>query len=188
MRNSDLLKKYILTHLPCKCNIKGAKSVKDYKVKSLKTAIVTDIDNNTGVCTDVIIRSYRAVGIDLQQLVHEDMIANFEEYPSKQIWGLTKPDSNIDHRRVPNLQIFFERNGEKLDITFNPDDYYPGDIVVWGGFRNGSSPWHIGIVVRGNSIMTGNPFVVHNIGYGPEKEDMLFDFPIIRHYRYYPEV
>ena len=147
-----------------------------------------DVPDHTGVCTDVIIRAYRAVGVDLQQLVHEDMLANFDEYPSKQIWGLTKPDSNIDHRRVPNLQIFFERNGEKLDITFNPDDYKPGDIVVWGGFKNGSSPWHIGIVVRGNSIMTGNPFVVHNIGYGPEREDMLFDFPIIGHYRYYPEV
>ena len=143
-----------------------------------------DVPNNTGVCTDVIIRSYRAVGIDLQQLVHEDMIANFEEYPSKQIWGLTKPDSNIDHRRVPNLQIFFERNGVKLDITFNPEDYKEGDIVVWGGFKGDSSPWHIGIIAGGRSLFTGNPYVVHNIGKGPEMEDILFDFLIIGHYRY----
>jgi uncharacterized protein YijF (DUF1287 family) len=147
-----------------------------------------DVPDSTGVCTDVIIRSYRAVGIDLQQLIHEDMEKNFDLYPSKEIWGMTKPDSNIDHRRIPNLQTFFKRYGIILDISDNRNDYHPGDIVVWGGFRNGSSPWHIGIVTDIQCWVTGNPFVVHNIGYGPEMEDILFDFPIIGHYQYYPEV
>lgn len=102
-----------------------------------------DIPSYFGVCTDVIIRTYRKIGIDLQKEVHEDMLKEFDSYPSKRIWGLTKPDKNIDHRRVPNLQIFFSRKGKIVPITKNPDDYLPGDIVTW--MLKGNLP-HIGIV------------------------------------------
>ncbi|HSG31500.1 MAG TPA: DUF1287 domain-containing protein, partial [Thermodesulfobacteriota bacterium] len=90
-----------------------------------------DVPENVGVCTDVIIRSYRKIGADLQKLVHEDMKANFSAYPSKKIWGLTRPDKNIDHRRVPNMQTFFSRHGEVLKISTNPGDYKPGELVTW---------------------------------------------------------
>lgn len=143
-----------------------------------------DVPKNTGVCTDVIIRSYRHVGIDLQQLVHEDLKANFDAYPSKRIWGLTRPDTNIDHRRVPNLQVFFERNGKSLPITTNPDDYLPGDIVSW--MLPGNMP-HIGIVSDVKDSSSGVPLVVHNIGFGPKRNNALFDYPITGHYRYLPE-
>jgi uncharacterized protein YijF (DUF1287 family) len=102
-----------------------------------------DVPADRGVCTDVIIRAYRQLGIDLQQLVHEDMVANFDKYP--QSWGLSKPDSNIDHRRVPNLMTFFKRHGEVLPITKNPKDYKPGDIVCW---NLGAGILHIGIVAQ----------------------------------------
>uniref|UniRef100_UPI0040480ADF DUF1287 domain-containing protein n=1 Tax=Rheinheimera sp. TaxID=1869214 RepID=UPI0040480ADF len=102
-----------------------------------------DVPADIGVCTDVVIRSYRALGIDLQQLVHEDMRADFDLYPSKRIWGLTKPDSNIDHRRVPNLQTFFSRYGEQLALSRQGIDYQPGDLVTW--LLPGNLP-HIGIV------------------------------------------
>lgn len=139
-----------------------------------------DVPADTGVCTDVLIRSYRALGVDLQQLVHEDMVANFSRYPSKQRWGLSTTDKNIDHRRVPNLQTFFTRHGESLSISDNAEDYLPGDIVTW--LLPGNLP-HIGIVVseKGRS---GNPKIVHNIGAGPKLEDRLFEFPITGHYRY----
>lgn len=144
-----------------------------------------DVPANTGVCTDVIIRSYRAIGTDLQKLVHEDMSANFSQYPSKHIWGLTGTDRNIDHRRVLNLQTFFSRQGQKLAITANKEDYAPGDIVTW--MLPGNLP-HIGIVTDHKSALTANPLIVHNIGSGPKQEDMLFDYTITGHYRYVPEL
>jgi uncharacterized protein len=143
-----------------------------------------DVPAEIGVCTDVIIRSYRAIGTDLQQLVHEDMAADFDAYPSRRIWGLSSTDSNIDHRRVPNLQAFFTRHGESLPLSRNPDDYSPGDLVTW--MLPGNLP-HIGIVTDKVSGETGNPLVVHNIGAGPRLEDMLFAYPITGHYRYVPE-
>jgi len=143
-----------------------------------------DVPANIGVCTDVIIRSYRTLKIDLQKLVHEDMLANFDEYPSKRIWGLNKTDRNIDHRRVPNLQTFFKRHGKVLSKSDNPDDYKPGDIVTW--MLAGNLP-HIGIVVDQINPKTGNPYIVHNIGLGPQKEGMLFDYTITGHYKFIPE-
>ena len=143
-----------------------------------------DVPQNIGVCTDVVIRCYRKVGVDLQQLVHEDMTTSFSEYPSRRIWGLQSTDTNIDHRRVPNLQTFFTRHGKKLPVTQNSNDYKPGDIVTWNLARN--LP-HIGIVVDKKSTRTGNPLIIHNVGNGPEMEDCLFDYQITGHYRYSPE-
>ncbi len=142
-----------------------------------------DVPSNIGVCTDVIIRSYRKMGVDLQKRVHEDMKSNFSQYPSKKIWGLSRPDTNIDHRRVPNLQVFFSRNGQNLRVTNKAPDYSPGDIVTW--MLPGNLP-HIGIVTDQYNENTGNPMIVHNIGGGPELEDMLFMFQITGHYRYIP--
>ena len=142
-----------------------------------------DVPGNIGVCTDVVIRSYRAIGTDLQKLVHEDMAANFEAYPSKRIWGLNSTDKNIDHRRVPNLQAFFSRQGETLAISDKAEDYKPGDLVTW--MVSGNLP-HIGIVTDKVSFFSGNPKIVHNIGSGPQLEDMLFSYPITGHYRYNP--
>jgi uncharacterized protein YijF (DUF1287 family) len=143
-----------------------------------------DVPSNIGVCTDVIIRSYRAIGTDLQKLVHEDMAQNFVSYPSKRIWGLKSPDKNIDHRRVPNLQTYFTRHGIKLSISTNNQDYAPGDIVTW--MLPGNLP-HIGIVTNKISASTGNPLVAHNIGAGPNLDDMLFNYKITGHYRYVPK-
>ncbi|MGF6906376.1 DUF1287 domain-containing protein [Fusobacterium sp. PH5-44] len=138
-----------------------------------------DVPKDRGVCTDVIIRAYRKVGIDLQKEVHEDMKNNFNKYPKN--WGLTKPDKNIDHRRVPNLMVFFNRYGETLKITKNPEDYLPGDIVCWD-LANGLK--HIGIVVKNKSFDDNRPMIVHNIGAGQVEEDCLFSYKIIGHYRY----
>ena len=143
-----------------------------------------DVPGDVGVCTDVIIRAYRALGIDLQQLVHEDMSENFDQYPSNRIWGLTKPDSNIDHRRVPNLQAFFNRQGVAVSISEDAESYQPGDIVTW--LLPGNLP-HIGIVTDRVSESTGIRMIVHNIGSGPELEDMLFRYRITGHFRYAPE-
>lgn len=142
-----------------------------------------DVPSNIGVCTDVVIRTYRALGVDLQKLVHEDMRNHFSVYPSKRIWGLTRPDKNIDHRRVPNLKVFFKRHGENLAISSEAERYQPGSIVTW--MLPGNLP-HIGIVTDTRSAQTGNPMVVHNIGRGPELEDMLFKYEITGHYRYEP--
>ncbi len=143
-----------------------------------------DVPSKFGVCTDVIIRSYRAsLNVDLQALVHQDMINNFELYPSKRLWNLSKPDSNIDHRRVPNLQVFFNRFGESFEVTSLAADYQPGDIVTW--MLRGNAP-HIGIVSDQVDKRSGNPLIVHNIGWGPKLDDMLFDYPITGHYRYLP--
>jgi uncharacterized protein YijF (DUF1287 family) len=138
-----------------------------------------DVPADMGVCTDVVIRSYRSIGIDLQVLVHEDMRENFSEYPTH--WGLSGTDRNIDHRRVPNLQTFFVRNGESLEVSDRPEGYLPGDIVTW--MLPGNLP-HIGIVVSAQSSESGDPMIVHNIGNGPVAEDILFRFPITGHFRY----
>jgi uncharacterized protein YijF (DUF1287 family) len=138
-----------------------------------------DVPDSIGVCTDLVIRSYRAVGIDLQKQVHEDISKAFSSYPK--VWGLRRPDSNIDHRRVLNLQTFLRRNGESLGVSSAADDYKPGDLVTW--ILPGNLP-HIGIVTDHRSQDGARPLIVHNIGRGPEVEDMLFDYPITGHYRY----
>ncbi|MHC9511998.1 DUF1287 domain-containing protein [Kangiella sp. M94] len=143
-----------------------------------------DVPADIGVCTDVVIRSYRKLGIDLQQAVHEDMRDSFDQYPSKRIWGLNTTDKNIDHRRVPNLQTFFARHGESLTISQSADHYQAGDMVSW--MLPGNLP-HIGIVTDQKDAKSGNPLIVHNIGAGPKLEDMLFDYKITGHYRYFPE-
>ena len=140
-----------------------------------------DVPLNLGVCTDLIIRSYRAAGLDLQKEVHEDISKNFYVYPSARIWGMSRPDANIGHRRVPNLQVFFARKGRQLPITRNPDDYAVGDLVTW--MLPGNLP-HIGLVTNQTSAASGRPLIAHNIGSGPLLEDMLFDFKITGHYRY----
>lgn len=142
-----------------------------------------DVPDNIGVCTDVVIRSYRTLGVDLQKLVHEDMFENFNKYPSNRIWGLSKTDKNIDHRRVPNLQQFFTRHGTVLKISNDSEDYKTGDIVTW--VLPSNLP-HIGIVIDRKSEQSGNPLIVHNIGRGPKIDDMLFDYKITGHYRYVP--
>lgn len=141
-----------------------------------------DVPPETGVCTDEVIRAYRAVGIDLQKEVHEDMTANFSAYPSKRLWGRTSPDSNIDHRRVPNLMVFFSRKGEVLSINTRADDYQPGDLVTWD---LGSGLTHIGMVVDQKALLSRRYMIVHNIGRGPKMEDVLFDWKITGHYRYF---
>jgi len=138
-----------------------------------------DVADNRGVCTDLIIRSFRTLGIDLQKEVHEDMVADFSAYPN--LWQLTRPDSNIDHRRVPNLQCWFKRNRAELPVTQNPEDYLPGDIVTW--MLPGNLP-HIGIAGIKKSADGKRPLVIHNVGRGPRQEDFLFDFPITGHYRF----
>lgn len=138
-----------------------------------------DIAENKGVCTDVIIRSYRAHDIDLQELVHEDMKWHFRQYP--QIWGLQKPDTNIDHRRVPNLQRFFSRKGDSLSISKKASDYQPGDLVAW---RLLDGATHIGLVVPGPGHKHDERWIVHNIGSGPKWEDCLFSYEVLGHYRY----
>jgi uncharacterized protein YijF (DUF1287 family) len=135
-----------------------------------------DVPADTGVCTDEIIRIYRAAGVDLQQQVHDDMLAHRSAYPAGHL------DTNIDHRRVPNLKVFFERKGQSFAVTRSASDYLPGDIVVWklpGGLD------HIGIVTDQKSWL-GKPLVEHNIGEGPKIENVLFDWKITGHYRYRP--
>jgi uncharacterized protein len=139
-----------------------------------------DVPAGTGVCTDEVIRAYRAVGIDLQKEVHEDMLANFAAYPAK--WKRQGPDSNIDHRRVPNLMVFFSRKGEVLPITNSSEDYAPGDLVTW---ELGGGATHIGMVVDRKTMLTRRYMIVHNIGAGPKMEDVLFDWKITGHYRYF---
>ena len=142
-----------------------------------------DVPADTGVCTDEVIRAYRAVGIDLQKEVHEDMIKNFAAYPDKWRWHLSAPDPNIDQRRVPNLMVFFARNGQSLPISKDAADYIPGDLVTWD--LGGAVP-HIGIVVYEKSQqLRARYMVVHNIGAGPRMEDVLFNWKIMGHYRYF---
>jgi len=139
-----------------------------------------DVPGDIGVCTDVVVRAYRQLGIDLQQQVHEEMRKHFGLYPK--YWGLTKPDTNIDHRRVPNLRVFFKHRGQSLPVTKDPNDYRTGDLVTW--MLPGNLP-HIGIVVDKRSEDNKRPLIVHNIGAGPQLEDVLFEFRITGHYRYH---
>jgi len=138
-----------------------------------------DVPRETGVCTDVIIRAYRAAGWDLQKLVHVDMRANFSKYPKN--WGLRRPDPNIDHRRVPNLATFFTRHGGKLPVTRRGADYKPGDVVTW---RLSSGVPHIGLVSDVRVRNTDRYLVVHNIGAGAQIEDVLFAYDLTGHYRW----
>jgi len=137
------------------------------------------IPSNKGVCTDVVIRAYRKLGIDLQKEVHEDMKANFSKYPK--IWGLKSTDKNIDHRRVPNLMVFFTRKGKEFAKSKVAKDYAPGDIVCW---NLGGAITHIGIVSRIKSRDGQRYQIIHNIGGGQVLADCLFDYTIIGHYRY----
>lgn len=138
-----------------------------------------DVPAGKGVCTDVVIRAYRKLGIDLQRMVHEDMQRNFKLYHKK--WGLKTTDKNIDHRRVPNLMVFFARNGEALPITAKGVDYMLGDIVCWD---LGDGITHIGIVSSKLARDGKRYLMVHNIGAGQVLEDCLFKYKIIGHYRY----
>lgn len=140
-----------------------------------------DVPANTGVCTDEIVRSYRVLGVDLQKLVHEDMQRAFGAYPKH--WGLKGTDKNIDHRRVPNLQAFFKRQGASLPVTQDPSDYKPGDLITCT--VAGKLP-HIAIVVPAPDG-GATPWIVHNIGQGPQCENRLLEFPLTGHYRYHPE-
>jgi uncharacterized protein len=137
-----------------------------------------DVPLATGVCTDVVIRAYRAIGIDLQQRVHEDMAANFRLYPTT--WGLKRPDSNIDHRRVPNLQVFLTRFGQSLPVSQTPADYKPGDLIT--NLPGGRT--HIAIVSEIRSPLTQRLMVIQNIGFGARLDDDLLSYPMTGHYRY----
>ncbi|HSX59796.1 MAG TPA: DUF1287 domain-containing protein [Tahibacter sp.] len=140
-----------------------------------------DVPIDRGVCTDVVIRAYRALGVDLQQRVHDDLRANWNVYPK--LWGLRAPDRNIDHRRVPNLATFFTRHGRALHVSQDDASIYaPGDIVTW---RLASGVPHIGLVTNRRS--DGRPLIVHNIGAGTQVEDVLFDYVVTGHYRYQPD-
>lgn len=138
-----------------------------------------DVPADRGVCTDVVIRAYRAIGLDLQVLVHEDMRAHFGAYPSH--WGLRRPDRNIDHRRVPNLQKFLQRAGASLPPTTARTAFRPGDLVTW--MLPGNLP-HIGIVSDRRTPDGARPLVIHNIGAGPVEDDSLRAYPITGHFRY----
>lgn len=143
-----------------------------------------DVPKGTGVCTDLIIRAYRGIGLDLQKEVHLDMKKNFEKYPK--LWKLKAPDPNIDHRRVPNLMIYFERKNAKLKIGDKSEDYKPGDLVTWNlqNKNSMSGITHIGMVTNIKSMTSDNWLIAHNIGSGNVLEDMLFDYTIIGHYRF----
>jgi len=139
-----------------------------------------DVPKETGVCADVIVRAFRSGGVDLQKELHEDMARSFSKYPQK--WGARRPDRNIDHRRVPNLMTWFDRQGKSLTITKNEGDYLPGDVVAW---ELGSGLLHIGMVSKIKVEGANRPAMVHNIGIGARLEDVLFQWKIIGHYRYF---
>lgn len=140
-----------------------------------------DVPEHTGACTDVVIRAFRGVDVDLQKDVHEDMRDNFSTYPQK--WGLTKTDRNIDHRRVPNLQTYFTRLKKELPKTTDPAKFQPGDIVSWD--LNGKGMTHIGLVSHIKAANTDRYMIIHNIGSGTKIEDRLFDWTITGHFRYF---
>ncbi len=139
-----------------------------------------DVPIETGVCTDVVVRAYRSLGADLQLLVNRDMTSHWRVYPKS--WGMKRPDTNIDHRRVPNLETWFGRHGKSVPVSRVATDYLPGDIVTWR--LPGNLP-HIGIVADARSP-SGTPLVIHNIGGGTKMDDRLFEFTIQGHYRYTP--
>lgn len=140
-----------------------------------------DVPEERGVCSDVIIRSYRsAYNYDFQQSVHEDIASAFGTYPAN--WGLTKPDKHIDHRRVPNLEAYLVRQGAQIDMGSHGDDFHAGDVVTW---RVGGRLPHIGIISDWRS-QSGTPLVIHNMGWGTQEEDILFAFPRVMHFRFHP--
>jgi len=137
-----------------------------------------DLPLERGVCTDVIVRALRtARALDLQKLVHEDMAAHFGAYQGR--WGMKQPDANIDHRRVPNLMVYFQRAGYSQPVTQHGSDYLPGDVVAW---NLGGRILHVGIVSDRQAV-SGVPLIIHNIGAGAREEDILFRFIVIGHYR-----
>lgn len=137
-----------------------------------------DVPVNVGVCTDVIIRAYRKMGVDLQKEIHEDILKNRAAY-----WRVINPDANIDHRRVPNMQVYFKSYAKVLPISNDPNDYKPGDIVCWKlGGKGGID--HIGLVVNRKSFDEKRYLVIHNIGGGQNIEDFLFGDLIVGHYRF----
>lgn len=139
-----------------------------------------DVPRETGVCSDVIIRAFRAVDIDLQKLVHEDMAKNFVVYPRR--WNLSRPDTNIDHRRVPNLMMYFSRLGKALPIIESERHFQAGDIVAWD---LGKGQTHIGIASDARKLFAQRSLIFHNIGAGVQHEDVLFKWRVIGHYRYW---
>jgi uncharacterized protein len=141
-----------------------------------------DVPPSTGVCADVVVRAFRKAGIDLQKELHEDMMKNFAKYPQK--WGARRPDANIDHRRVPNLMTWFDRQGKAQPITKDAKDYLPGDVVAWD-LDNGLP--HIGMISKIKVEGTERYAVVHNIGLGARIEDVLFVWKVIGHYRYFEQ-
>ena len=138
-----------------------------------------DVPDDRGVCTDLIVRAYRRLGVDFQVLIHEDMARHFTAYPAA--WGMRQPDRNIDHRRVPNMQTFLARAGASVQVSQRPQDYVAGDLVTWMLPGNLT---HIGIVSDRKVNGTGRPKVIHNIGAGPVEDDILFAYRITGHYRY----
>jgi uncharacterized protein len=139
-----------------------------------------DVPIDRGVCADVIVRAFRQGGIDLQKELHEDMSKNFAKYPQK--WGARRPDRNIDHRRVPNLMTWFERQGKDLWLNQKAKDFLPGDVVAW---ELADGRFHIGIVSQIKVKATNRYAIVHNIGLGARLEDVLFEWKVIGHYRYF---
>ncbi len=139
-----------------------------------------DVPIERGVCTDVIIRAFRATGLDLQVAVHEDMLRAFSAYP--RLWGLSAPDRNIDHRRVPNLETWLTRHAERIAVSSDSANFRAGDIVSWR-LPNGLP--HIGLVSDRRSD-AGVPLVIHNIGAGTQEEDVLFAWPVSGHWRLVP--
>lgn len=139
-----------------------------------------DVPDDRGVCSDTVIRAFRAGGVDLQQLVHEDMRRAFSAYPK--IWGLKRPDPNIDHRRVPNLEVFFTRRGKALPLSKDDTLFQPGDLVSWR--LSGSNLPHIGVVSTRRSRFDARPLIAHNIGAGTEIEDVLFAWPMTGWFRW----
>lgn len=150
----------------------------DYRVIAYPNG---DLPPETGACTDVVIRALRRSGVDLQKEVHEDMAANFSSYPQK--WGLSRTDTNIDHRRVPNLQTFFARRGKAVPISSDGSNYQPGDIVTWD--LDGKGMTHIGLVSNKWNERNKRYLIIHNIGGGVQEEDRMFDWKITGHYRYF---
>ncbi len=142
-----------------------------------------DVPATQGVCTDVVVRAYAQIGVDLQSRVHADMKQHFDAYPAR--WGLTRPDRNIDHRRVPNLETFLARNGEQLSKSTSASDYHPGDLVAWmvPKYGGGTTP-HIG-VVSPHKNARGEPLIVHHLSGRPKLEPVLFTWPMTGHYRYH---
>jgi len=139
-----------------------------------------DVAPDTGVCSDVVVRAFRKAGIDLQKEVHEDMLVAWSAYPNK--WGASSTDTNIDHRRVLNLMTYFDRKGKSVSVTSNREDYMPGDVVAWD-LGNGVD--HIGMVTDLWSESEKRCLIAHNIGAGTRIEDVLFNWQIKGHYRYF---